>query len=102
VQIAKKSNEITVFPELIESLELKGAIVTADALNTQKRSAEVIINKDADYILPVKENHKDLYKEIQLFFEYADKKGFRGIDAAQSQTMEKSAGRVEERFYDLC
>lgn len=101
IAVDEKSNEITAFPELIESLELKGAIVTADALNTQKRSAEVIINQGADYILPVKENHKDLYKDIQLFFEDADKKDFRGIDAAQSQTMEKSAGRVEERFYDL-
>lgn len=101
VPVDEKSNEITAFPELIESLELKGAIVTTDALNTQKQSAAAIINKGADYILPVKENHKDLHNDIQLFFKEADEEGFRGIDAAQSQTTEKSAGRVEERFYDL-
>jgi len=101
VPVDEKSNEITAFPELIETLELRGTIVTTDALNTQKQSAVAIINKGADYILPVKENHKDLYNDIQLLFKEADEKGFRGIDAAQSQTMEKSAGRVEERSYDL-
>ncbi len=70
-------------------------------MHTQKQSAEAIINKGADYILPVKENHKDLHEDIQLLFKEADEKEFRGIDAAQSQTMEKSAGRIEERFYDL-
>lgn len=101
VSVDEKSNEITALPELIESLELKGAIVTTDALNTQKQTATAIINKGADYILPVKENHKDLHDDIQLFFKEVDEKKFQGIDSAQSQSMEKSAGRVEERFYDL-
>ena len=51
VSVDEKSNEITALPELIESLELKGAIVTADALNTQKTTAAAIINKEGDYIL---------------------------------------------------
>jgi predicted transposase YbfD/YdcC len=42
--------------------------VTANALNTQKRAVEAIINKGADYILRVKGNHKDLHKDLQLFF----------------------------------
>jgi predicted transposase YbfD/YdcC len=101
VSVDEKSNEITAFPELIESLEIKGAIVTTDALNTQKKTAAAIRNKNADYALPVKENHKDLYEDIKLLFEDADKKGFKGIDAAESHTIEKSAGRVEERRYEL-
>lgn len=101
VSVDEKSNEITAFPELIERLELKGTIVTADALNTQKKAAAAIINKKADYVLPVKENHKDLYEDIKLLFEDADKKGFKGLDAAESHTQEKSAGRVEERYYEL-
>lgn len=101
VSVDKKSNEITAFPELIENLELKGTIVTTDALNTQKKSAQAIINKKADYILPVKENHKGLYDDVQLLFREADEKGFRGIDSAQSNSLEKSAGRVEERIYDI-
>lgn len=101
VSVGEKTNEITAIPELLESLELKGTIVTTDALNTQKTTARAIIKKDADYILPVKGNHKDLYDDIQLLFKEADEKDFKGFDAVQDQTIEKSAGRVEERYYDL-
>jgi len=101
ISVDEKSNEITAFPELIESLELKGAIVTTDALNTQKKAAAVIVKKGADYVLPVKENHKDLYDDIQLMFQDADKKEFKGIDAAANHSLEKSAGRIEERYYEL-
>jgi predicted transposase YbfD/YdcC len=101
VSVDEKSNEITAFPELIESLELKGTVVTTDALNTQKKGAKAIVSKGADYVLPVKENHKDLYDDIKLLFEDADKKEFKGIDAADSHSLEKSAGRLEERYYEL-
>jgi predicted transposase YbfD/YdcC len=101
VSVDEKSNEITAFPELIESLELKGTIVTTDALNTQKKGANAIVRKGADYVLPVKENHKDLYEDIRLLFEDADKKEFKGVDAAETHSLEKSAGRLEERFYQL-
>lgn len=101
VSVDEKSNEITALPKLIESLDLKGTIVTTDALNTQKSTATAIINKGADYILPVKENHKGLHDDIQLFFKEADEKGFQGLDSAQSESIEKSAGRVEERIYEL-
>lgn len=101
VSVHEKSNEITAFPELINSLELKGAIITTDALNTQKTSVAAVIEQEADYVLPVKENHRDLHDDIEVIFSEADKKEFRGFDAVQSQSLEKSAGRVEERFYDL-
>lgn len=101
VSVDEKSNEITAFPKLIEKLELKGTIVTTDALNTQKKAAAAIVQQKADYVLPVKENHKDLYEDIELLFEDADKKEFKGVDGADNQTQEKSAGRVEERNYQL-
>jgi len=101
VSVDEKSNEITAFPKLIERLELKGTIVTTDALNTQKKAAVAIIDNKADYALPVKENHKDLYEEIKLLFEDADKRNFKGVDAAESHSQEKSGGRIEERSYQL-
>lgn len=101
ISVDEKSNEITAFPKLIERLELKGTIVTTDALNTQKKAAAAIINKKADYVLPVKENHKGLYEDIKLLFEDADKRDFKGVDAAESHSEEKSAGRIEERSYQL-
>jgi hypothetical protein len=48
VSVDEKSNEITAFPKLIESLELKGTVVTTDALNTQKKGAKAIVGKGAD------------------------------------------------------
>lgn len=101
VSVDEKSNEITAFPKLIEKLELKGTVVTTDALNTQKKAAAAIIHQGADYALPVKENHKDLYEDIKLLFEDADGKCFKGIDAAENHTREKSSGRIEERSYQL-
>lgn len=101
VSVDEKSNEITAFPELVESLVLKGTIVTTDALNTQKKSARAIIHKGADYVLPIKENHKDFYEDIKLLFEEGEKKEFKGIDAAQTESLDKSAGRIEERYYEL-
>lgn len=99
--VDKKSNEITALPKLIEFLELKGAIVTTDALNTQKKTAAAIIAKKADYILPVKENHKGLYEDIDLMFRDADNKSFSGVDADSCDSLEKSAGRIEKRRYEL-
>jgi len=101
VSVDEKSNEITAFPKLIERLELKGTIVTADALHTQKKAVTAIINRKADYVLPVKQNHKDLYEDIKLLFEDADRNGFTGIDAAEGHSLEKSGGRIEERIYQL-
>jgi predicted transposase YbfD/YdcC len=99
VSVEEKSNEITALPKLIEALELRDTIVTTDALNTQKNTAKVIRDKGADYVLPVKENHKGLYEDIAIMFKEADALEFRGLDAAQIDTMEKSGGRIELRSY---
>lgn len=101
ISVDEKSNEITAFPELVGSLELKGTVVTTDALNTQKKNVEAIVRSEADYSLPVKENHRELYNDIYLLFQDADNREFRGIDAVTKSSLEKSAGRVEERIYEL-
>ena len=49
----------------------------------------------------MKENHKDLHDDIEVMFNEADRREFRGVDSAQKQTIEKSAGRIEERLYDI-
>jgi predicted transposase YbfD/YdcC len=98
-KVDDKSNEITAIPELMEMLDLKGTIITADALNTQKEVAQRAQGKGADYILPVKGNHKGLLEDIELLFKEAQEKEFKGIDADQYETVEKSHGRVEIRKY---
>ncbi len=65
----EKSNEITAIPQLLELLEIKGCIVTIDAMGTQTKIAEKIVDKGADYILSVKENQPRLHADIALYFQ---------------------------------
>ena len=62
--VASKSNEIPAVQELIASLELKGAVVTADALHCQKKTCQAILDKKANYILAVKKNQSSLMNAI--------------------------------------
>lgn len=87
----EKSNEITAIPELLKMLELKGCIVTIDAMGTQTDIAETIIEAGADYVLAVKENQPLLHQDIELFFSTESD----GCDYAK--TNEKSHGRYELR-----
>ena len=63
-----KSNEITAIPELLDSLALDGAIVTIDAMGTQKQIAAKIIAKKADYLLALKTNQGSLFDDVQDYF----------------------------------
>jgi predicted transposase YbfD/YdcC len=103
VPVDEKSNEITAFPVLISQLELKGAVITADAIHTQKESIKAVVDKKAEYVFPVKENHPGppLLEDIKLLFAEADAVQFKGIDAAHTETLEKKGGRVRSRRYEL-
>jgi predicted transposase YbfD/YdcC len=67
--VHEKSNEITAIPKLLEILALNGCIVTIDAMGCQKKIANDIIGKGADYILMVKDNQKNLRTQIENTFE---------------------------------
>ena len=72
LKVDDKSNEITAIPKLMECLDLKGTIVTADALNTQKTIVKKAVDGEADYLLPVKGNQPTLLQEIISAFEQLD------------------------------
>jgi Transposase DDE domain len=61
VAVAEKSNAITAIPQLLELLDVTGALVTIDAMGCQKDIAQKIRDKQADYVLTVKENQPHLY-----------------------------------------
>ena len=65
----EKSNEITAIPKLLEMLEIKGCIVTIDAMGTQTEIAKSIIDNGGDYILALKENQKTLYNDVKLYLD---------------------------------
>ncbi len=89
-----KSNEITAIPELLELLEIKGCIVTIDAMGCQKQIAKSIIEKDADYLLMVKGNQKELQEQIKKLFEI-------GIVSSSDTHIDSGHGRVETRSCDI-
>jgi predicted transposase YbfD/YdcC len=88
-----KSNEITAIPELLDMLNLKGAIVSIDAMGTQKEIARRIADKGADYVLALKGNQTSLREDAALFFADA----VCATDCAVSAETDAGHGRIEER-----
>jgi len=99
VKTEEKSNEITAIPELLNLLEIKGCIVTIDAMGCQKAIAEKIIDKEADYVLALKGNQANLYEDVQLLFNDASENGFKDISSDYYETIDGDHGRVEIRRY---
>jgi len=99
VKVSEDSNEITAVPELLKLLELKGCIVTVDALNTQKDIAVEIRNQGADYVLALKGNHSTLRKEVELFFKDVKEDRTYGFEISTHQTVDGEHGRIETRKY---
>ena len=96
-KVADKSNEITAIPELLRVLELSGCIVTIDAMGCQKEIAQTIIDRDADYVLALKENQGRLHEDVRDLFEGAQEMGFAGIAYDFHETISKGHGRIETR-----
>jgi predicted transposase YbfD/YdcC len=97
VACAEKSNEITAIPELLRIVDIEGAIITIDAMGTQKAIAEQIVAGGADYVLALKGNQGSLHQAVidsideQLEGELSDSK--------EHTTVEKGHGREEARTY---
>jgi hypothetical protein len=69
-EVAEKSNEIPAAPLLLDSMDLSGKTLTADALHTQRELARILVdNKEADYLFTVKDNQPTLRQEISEIFE---------------------------------
>ena len=73
IKTDEKSNEITAIPQLIKLLQLKGAIVTIDAIGCQKKVTRAILERKADYVLTVKNNQPSLRSDIEGLFSLAEK-----------------------------
>lgn len=105
VKTYEKSNEITAIPELLELLDLKGVIVTIDAMGCQKKIAEKITKKHSDYLFSLKGNQESIHDITKAFFscnpldEQSCKKD--EIQKLECET-EIGHGRVEKREYFLC
>ena len=97
--VDKKSNEITAIPELLELLDLHGALVTIDAMGCQKEIAKKIVDRGGDYLLAVKGNQEHLLEDIQATVEKALNGELDKGVVAEYTTREDGHGRHEERSY---
>lgn len=94
---AEKSNEITAIPELLNSLAIKGCIVTIDAMGCQKNIAEQIVKQKADYLLALKANQGNFYEEVASFLTVAKESGFRNVEYDFHEEIDAGHGRIETR-----
>jgi predicted transposase YbfD/YdcC len=94
---AEKSNEITAIPELLKKIDVRGGIVTIDAMGTQKAIAEEIIRGGADYVLALKGNHEILHQAVIEHIDGQLEGDLKG--AEELTTSDHGHGREEERTY---
>lgn len=92
-----KSNEITAIPELLGILDVKGKIITIDAIGTQNAIAEQIIAKGGDYLLAVKANQSYLRDEMEFIFRIDQEQNFKDAPYDYAETVNKGHGRIETR-----
>lgn len=96
-KVDDKSNEITAIPELLNVLELAGCIVTIDAMGCQKNIAHQIRQREADYILALKENQKELYFDVTGIFAGVEQIDYRQVKHTYTKMVDNKHGRLEIR-----
>ena len=95
-KIEDKTNEIPAIPKILERINVKGNIITLDALNTQKSNIEKVIKLKGDYVVPIKQNQESFYNDLVLYFN--DKQleiiKAKGIGNSYSKETEKSHSSI--------
>lgn len=99
VSCAEKSNEITAIPEVLRLVDLKGAIITIDAMGTQKAIAQQIVEGEGDYVLALKGNHEKLYEAVVDHITTHLDTDFTDVEAQQLVVTETAHGQKETRTY---
>lgn len=95
----EKSNEITAIPEVLRLVDIKGTIITIDAMGTQKAIAKQIIDGEADYVLALKGNQDTLHQGVMDYLTEQLDNDFAGVKVRRYQTSETGHGRQETRSY---
>ncbi len=96
---AEKSNEITAIPELLRLVDIQGAIITIDAMGTQKAIAAQIVDSKADYVLALKGNQETLHQAVIDHIDEQSDNDFANANARRHVTKETGHGREETRTY---
>jgi predicted transposase YbfD/YdcC len=103
LEVDCKTNEITALPKLFALLDLRGRVVTIDAMGCQSAIAKDLHERRADYVLTLKENQRSTYADVEQRFAYAERKDF-GVDYRGEpfmhdthRTVDGDHGRIETR-----
>jgi predicted transposase YbfD/YdcC len=96
MKVDGKSNEITAMPALMRLMDIRGSVVTADALNCQKEIASQIVEQGGEYVLAVKSNQRLLHEDVKLFFENGLAEGF-DVPVMHTESEDWGHGRSESR-----
>ena len=91
--VQEKSNEITAIPTLLEGLDLRGAIVTIDAMGCQYSIADQIVRGKGDFVLGLKGNQGTLCEDVVTWLDTLPS----GTVTDNSDDVDKGHGRIEER-----
>jgi len=94
-----KTNEIPVMQSMLSNMLIKNAVITADAMHCQTKTAEVIRGEEADYVLQIKGNQKNLLNEVEAFFHKTNRERPELLEQGHYQEIEKEHGRLNERHY---
>jgi len=90
MEVGEKTNEITVAPKIVQTLDLRGVVVTGDAMQAQRKLSAQIVEAHGDYVWTAKDNQPELREEIALLFAPP-------TDFQQATTVNKGHGRLEKR-----
>jgi predicted transposase YbfD/YdcC len=96
-KVDSKSNEIKAVPLLLKLLNLKGTVVTLDAMGTQTEIAAQIKQGEGDYVLSLKGNQGKLHQQVEDWFKQAQDANWQGIDYSYHETVEAGHHRRETR-----
>jgi len=98
-KVSEKSNEITAIPEILKLIDIKGCIVTIDAMGCQEKIIEQIVDAKGEYVISLKGNQGATKEEVEDFYKGCLELGFNEIKYDYYETLEKSHGRIETRKY---
>ena len=101
VKTKEKSNEIEAIPRLLDLIDVENSIVTIDAMGCQKKIAEKITDKNADYVLSLKDNQKTLHDDVSSIFTLAEATQFKAMLNCRKLEKVRDHGRIETRRYSL-
>lgn len=99
IATAAKSNEITAIPQVLELVDVQGAIVTIDAMGCQTEIAKQIVKRKGNYVLPVKGNQGKLEEAVETYFDEHLEDDFARVKVSRLVTEERRHGRLERREY---